>query len=62
MMETLITPADVTRSALFASGWYDAYWCKDQPATKRGLLNRVAHHLWDGCEDTPAGVQPREAG
>jgi len=41
MKETLIDPADVTRRALLAGGWFDAYWCKDQPVSKLAPLNRV---------------------
>ena len=47
MQKTLIEPADVTQKALFAGEWYDAYWCRERPATRLDLLNSVARRMGD---------------
>jgi hypothetical protein len=56
MKETLIDPADVMRKALFAGGWFDAYWCKEGAATRRHLPNAVARHLCDAIGAVRARV------
>jgi hypothetical protein len=47
MKETLIDPTDVMRNALFAGGWYDAYWCNEGAATRRHPPDGVARQLCD---------------
>ena len=45
MRKTPIDATSVTRRALYADGWYDAYWYSERPTAKPPTLSRVVRRL-----------------